>query len=186
VVSSRLLILLDGGTLAVRMRALEDLMSLFDKVTKAVGDVVDRGKKEADQFVRIQRIKGEISDLDKKVSGFKTQIEQAKVAAGSKAIELLRAGTLASPDLKPFLDQIVGLEEQVAAEEAAIAEKRADIEKIKAEDEAAPEAAAAEAVPPVATAPAAPAAPAASKFCSQCGATLTGGQFCPQCGAKQG
>jgi chromosome segregation ATPase len=155
-------------------------MSLFDKVTKAVGDVVDKGKREADQFMRIQRVKGEISDLEKKVAGFKAEIEQAKAAAGARAIELLRAGTLASPDLKPFLDQIVGLEKNVTSEEADIAAKKADIEKIKAEDEEAPAAPAADAAPP------AQAQAAAGKFCSTCGATLTGGPFCPQCGAKQG
>ncbi len=33
-------------------------MSILDRVTKAVGDAVDRGKREVDQFVRIQKING--------------------------------------------------------------------------------------------------------------------------------
>lgn len=49
-------------------------MGFFDKVTNAVGDVVDNGKKEADQFRRIQRIKGEIGDMERKVAGFTTEI----------------------------------------------------------------------------------------------------------------
>ncbi|HEX7485473.1 MAG TPA: hypothetical protein VF332_04935 [Vicinamibacterales bacterium] len=166
------------------------MMSFLDKVTKAVGDVVDKGKKDVDQFMKIQKINGEIGGIETKIAGFKAQIAQAKAEAGSKAIELLRAGTIASPELQAFLEQITGSERQIAEEEANIAAKKADIEKIKAEHEAEHVAAAATetpAVPPVAASPT-PAAPVASaRSCSACGASLAGAAaFCPQCGARQG
>jgi chromosome segregation ATPase len=157
------------------------MMSFFDKVTKAVGDVVDRGKAELDQFKRIQKINGEIGEMEKTIAECKTQIQAATQQAGEKALGLVRAGTIASPDLKAFVDQIAGFEKQIAEQSAAVAGKRKEIETIKAEDDAAEaKAAEATAVPPV------PAAPAAARFCGACGASLAGaGAFCPQCGAKQ-
>ena len=38
-------------------------MSFLDKVTKVVGDAVDRGKKDLDQFMRIQKVNGKISAI---------------------------------------------------------------------------------------------------------------------------
>ena len=164
-------------------------MSFLDRVTKAVGGVVDRGKQEVDQFMRIQKINGEIGQMEKKIADFKSQIQTATKQAGEQAIALVRAGTIASPDLTAFVDQITMAEQQIAAEEAAVAGKKKEIEAIKAEDEAAAATPAGEApaVPPV-PASQAPAAPAASaRFCSGCGASIAGaGAFCPQCGAKQG
>jgi hypothetical protein len=154
-------------------------MSFLDKVTKAVGDVVDKGKKDVDQFMKIQKINGEIGGMEKKITEFKNQIVQTKASAGEKAIELLRSGALTSADLQAFVGQIGGFEQQFAAEEAAIAGKKAEIVKIKAEHDA--EHVVAE---PAAAAPPAPAV--AAKVCAQCGAPSTGGAFCPQCGAKQG
>ena len=52
-------------------------MSFLDRVTKAVGDVVDRGKQEVGQFVRIQKINGEIGQMEKKITEFKGQIQTA-------------------------------------------------------------------------------------------------------------
>jgi wobble nucleotide-excising tRNase len=147
-------------------------MSFLDKVTKAVGDVVDKGKKDVDQFMRIQKINGEIGAIEKKIAEFRNQIQQAKAQSGEKAIELLRGGALVSSDLQAFVGQIAGIEQQIVAEEASVADKKADIAKIKAEHDA----------EPVAPATAAP----ATKVCAQCGAPSTGGAFCPQCGAKQG
>ena len=165
-------------------------MSFFDKVTKAVGDVVDKGKSEVDQFRRIQKINGEIGEVEKKITGFKTQAEAATRQAVETAIALVRSGSLASPDLRAIVDQITGFEKEIATEQAEIAAKKKAIEAIKAEDEAKEAAPAAEppAAPPVPAAPAAsaPPAPAAARFCGACGASLAGaGAFCPQCGAKQ-
>jgi hypothetical protein len=140
-------------------------MGFFDKVTKAVGDAVDKGKKDIDQFMRIQKINGEISAIEAKVAEFETQIQQNSQAAGRTAIELLRAGSFANPELQVFADTFVAIEQQIAAQQVAIATKRADIEKIKAEDEAEHVAAApapapgAPAAAPVTVAPAAPPVP---------------------------
>lgn len=141
-------------------------MGFFDKVTKAVGDVVDKGKKEADQFMRIQRIKGEIGDMERKIAGFTAEIDQARTEAGTKAISMLRAGSLDAAALQPFADRVTALEKMISEEQEKITGKRADIEKIKAEDEQ-PKAAApvpspmpppiaASAPPPVPTMPDAP------------------------------
>ncbi len=159
-------------------------MSILDRVTKAVGDAVDRGKKEVDQFMRIQRINGQISDIQKKIGQFKGQIQEAKVKAGEAALELVRAGTLVSPDIHSLLEQVTGVEQQIAAEEAAIAEKKAEIERIKAEGKG--EKAQAEAPAEPAAPQPQPAAPAPSaKCCPQCGTPLTGtGSFCGSCGTK--
>jgi hypothetical protein len=178
-------------------------MSFLDKVTKAVGDVVDKGKKDVDQFLKIQKLNGEVSGFEKQIEGFKGQIDEATRQAGIKAIELLRAGTIASPELQAFVEQIVGFEQQIATEQANIVAKKEEIERVKAEHEAEHAAAAPPPVtaapaaappppPPVTAAPpplptaAAPAAAAAPKFCPQCGAKQTGGAFCPECGAKLG
>lgn len=180
-------------------------MGFLDKVTKAVGDVVDKGKKDVDQFLKIQKLNGEIGGFEKKIDAFKGQIDEATKQAGVKAIELLRAGTIASPELQSFVDRIVGFEQQIASEQDNIASKRAEIERVKAEHEAEH---AAPAPPPVPTgaapAPAADilgapavvpppplpttAAPASSpteaKVCPQCGAHAASGAFCGACGAK--
>ena len=148
-------------------------MSFFDKVTKAVGDVVDKGKdvvdkgkKDLDQFMRIQKINGEITAIETKVAELKAKVQQNNQEAGAKAIELLRAGSVSNPDLQVFVDKLAGIEQQIAAEQAAIAAKKADIERLKAEHEAehatpAPAAPAPAPPAPAATTPAPP-APAAA------------------------
>jgi hypothetical protein len=194
----------DGVGKAVPVSRQEETMSFLDKVTKAVGDVVDKGKKDVDQFLKIQKLNGEVSGFEKKIEGFTGQIDTATKQAGVKAIELLRAGAISSPELQAFVEQIVGIEQQIAAEQANIAAKKEEIERVKAEHEAehaaaapaaapappAPVADAPVAPPPLPTPPAAPApvpAPAvAVKFCPQCGAKLAGGAFCGECGAKLG
>ncbi len=160
-------------------------MSFLDKVTKAVGDVVDKGKKEVDQFMRIQKINSQIGDIEKKIGQYKGQIQQEKVKAGEIALEMVRTGSLSSPEIQALLDQVTGIEQQIAAEQAAITEKRAEIEKIKAESkgEAAPAAASAKAPEP-APQPSEPQQTA--KFCPQCGTPSTGGSFCGSCGTKLG
>lgn len=137
-------------------------MGFFDKMTKAVGDAVDKTKREADQFMRIQKIKGEISEVERKIAAFTAEIAQVKADAGAKAIQMVRAGALDAADLQPLADRVASLEQQIQAEQATIAAKRADIEKIKAEDDqpaAAATAPAAPIEPPVAPAPVDPAAP---------------------------
>lgn len=161
-------------------------MSFLDKVTKTVGDVVDKGKKDVGQFVKIQKINSEIGGMERKIADFERQIEQAKQAAGVKAIDLVRSAALVSPELQTFVDQVRDFEGRIEAERAAIAAKQSDIERIKAEHEAEHEAAVVPPVP-VAAAPVPPPPPAAApegKVCGQCGAKPAGGAFCPECGAK--
>ncbi|HEX7486088.1 MAG TPA: hypothetical protein VF332_08045 [Vicinamibacterales bacterium] len=54
------------------------MMSFLAKVTKAVGDVVNKGKKDVDQFVKIQKINGEIGGIEKQVADLDSRIEQVK------------------------------------------------------------------------------------------------------------
>ncbi len=164
-------------------------MSFLDKVSKAVGDVVDKGKKDVEQFVKIQKINSEIGGMERKIADFERQIEQAKQAAGEKAIALLQSAALVSPELQPFVDQVRDFERRIESERTAIAARRSDIERIKAEhaaEHAAEHEAAAAPPAPVATeaVPAPPAVAPEGRVCSQCGAKVTGGAFCPQCGAK--
>lgn len=158
-------------------------MSFLDRLSKAVTETVDRGKREVDQFMRIQKINGEIGEIEKKIAEMGAQIQGIKVQIGEKAVEMLRAGTLQNPDLQALVDQIVGIEQEIANQQAQIAEKKAAIEAIKAEDEA--QAKAQAQAPAAAGSQAAPAAGA--RFCPQCGAQVPeGAAFCAQCGAKLG
>jgi hypothetical protein len=157
-------------------------MSILDRVTKAVGDVVDRGKKEVDQFVRIQKINSSIGDLEKNIAIFKSQIQQTKLKIGEIAIEMLRAGTIASPEMKALLEQITGVEQQISSVEAEINQKRVEIETIRSEDKAAQASSPATAEPPAR--PVQMDAAPQSRFCPNCGATVVSGAFCSQCGSK--
>ncbi len=164
------------------------MMSFLDKVSKAVGDVVDKGKKDVEQFVKIQKINSEIGGMERKITDLEHQIEEAKQAAGDRAIELLRSGTIASPELQPFVDQVREFEGRIEAERAAIAARRSDIERIKAEHQAEHEAGTpVDSPPPLPDAPVPPPAETAAegRVCAQCGAKVTTtGNFCPECGAK--
>jgi hypothetical protein len=157
-------------------------MSIFDRVTKAVGDVVDRGKKEVDQFIRIQKINSLIGDLEKKTGAAKGQIQLAKVQIGDVAIEMLRAGTLASPEMTALLDQITEIEQQIGSLEAEIGLKKAEIESVRAEGATVKGGDSVKTAEPVMDVP--PPPPPPSRFCPQCGAPVTTGVFCPQCGTK--
>lgn len=164
-------------------------MSILDRVTKAVGDAVDRGKKEVDQFMRIQKINGQIGDLEKNIDQSKHQILEIKVKIGDMAIGMLRAGTLTSQEIKEQLDQITGVQEQISSREAEIAQKKAEIERIRAEDKTPkPASSPAEAAPvppppPVAPVVPPPPPPSVSGTCPQCGAAASGA-FCSKCGSK--
>ena len=153
-------------------------MSILDRVSKAVGDVVDRGKKEVDQFVKIQKINNQIGDLEQNISKFKGQIQQTKATIGDIAIEMLRAGTLVSPELSALLEKIIGIEQQISSLEAEITQKKTEIESIRSEDKS-------NKVQSPAAEPAAPQSQqAAGRFCPQCGVPVQSGEFCAQCGSK--
>ncbi len=145
-------------------------MSFLDRIGKAISETAAKAKQELDQMARINRIKGEIRDLEKKIKGFQDQIRAIKFQAGERALEMLRSGALQSAELQPFADEIARLEQEIAACQGEIAQKEAAIEAIKAET----------------AAPAQP-APAAEgqRFCPQCGAPVVpGAVFCTQCGTK--
>ncbi len=108
-------------------------MSFLDKVSRAVGDVVDKGKKDVGQFVKIQKINSEIGGIEKRIAEIERQIAQAKQAAGDKALQLVRSAAIASPELQAFADQVRGFEGRIEVERAAIAARQADIERIRAE-----------------------------------------------------
>jgi chromosome segregation ATPase len=159
-------------------------MSLLDRVTKAVCDAVDRGKKEVDQFVQIQRINSQIADLEGTIKQCEDRIEQATLKIGQIAVEMLRADKIASPEMQALLDEITRIERGVGEAQCQIAGKKAEIEQIRAEGSAGqdPKAPAAElqaaTPPPTSTA-------SATRLCPQCGAEAVGsGAFCSQCGAK--
>ncbi len=172
-------------------------MSFLDKVTKAVGDVVDRGKKEVDQFMRVQKINGEISEIERKIAEFRRQTEQIKVEIGAKVLERLPSGTLVAADFQPKASEIARIDAEIASEQARIAEKRAEIERIKAEDHvpAPPPAAVAPVEPPPAVhepasalaEPAVTAAPLETEAPAAPGpATQPGPSVCPACGKPIG
>ncbi|MGB9723182.1 MAG: zinc-ribbon domain-containing protein [Chloroflexia bacterium] len=144
-------------------------MSFLDRVGKAISETAAKAKQELDQMARINRIRGEIRDLEKKIKDFEEQIRAIKFRAGEKALEMLRSGVLESAELQPFADEIARLEQEIAACREEITQKEAAIEAIKAE----------------AAAPAQPAPAEGQRFCPQCGApVVAGAAFCSQCGAK--
>lgn len=186
-------------------------MSFLDKVTKAVGDAVDKGKKDLDQFVRIQKINGEIGTIESKVAELGREVLLVKQEAGATAIEMVKAGRFSSPELQAFVARLESIDQQIAAHQATLAERKADIERIKSEHaaehaadrsgEAAPAPpvvppplpGAASTVPPVPPPVAQPVVPPpivpppipqGARACPQCGQPAGAGAFCTQCGAK--
>jgi hypothetical protein len=155
-------------------------MSILDRVTKAVGDVVDRGKKEVDQFVRIQKINGQIGTIEKSIGESNSHIQQIKVNIGELAIDMLRNGTLSSPEMKALLDQISEIQQQIESFEAELSKKKTEIESIKAEGKPStlPSPAVADpAIPP-------PPPYIDDHICPKCGARAGTTAFCAECGAK--
>ncbi len=146
-------------------------MAFLDRLAKAVSDTVEKGKREIDQMAQINRIRGEIRELEQQISALDAQIKAQKTELGDKVLAMLQAGSLSDPELLPYVDRIAGFETEIAGHRGTIAEKEAAIEAIKVE----PPAPAAEGAAPE----------AAGKFCPQCGGALAeGAAFCAQCGAK--
>ncbi len=184
-------------------------MSFFDKVTKAVSETVDRGKKEVNQFMRVQKVKGEISREEEAIRAAGARVQQVKQEIGDAVIGRLRSGELVDTPLQALADKVAAIEAEVAGHQSVIADKRAEIVRIEAEGTApsaaappaaatpAPAPAAAVPPPPDAAAPAPPPLPGASPaappplpglvstVCSQCGAAIpASAAFCTECGAK--
>jgi chromosome segregation ATPase len=161
-------------------------MSILDRVTKVVGDVVDRGKKEVDQFVRIQKINSQIGDLEKSILECNGQIQQSKIKIGEMTLEMLQAGTLSSPEIKALADQIVESQKQISSFNDEIGQRKAEIERVRAEgkstDQTSPVVAEPSVAPPPPPPP--PPPPAPERCCPQCGTRAGAGGFCSECGAK--
>jgi hypothetical protein len=131
-------------------------MGFFDSLTKAVSDTVDRGKKEVDQFMRIQKVKGEIGQVEQAIRDAGVRGQQVRQEIGDMVIARLRAGTLADADLQAHADRAAAIEKEIAVHHAAIVEKREQIARIEAEAQVT-----APAPPPLPVAPASvPVAPA--------------------------
>jgi hypothetical protein len=181
-------------------------MAFFDKLTKAVSDTVDRGKKEVDQFMRIQKVKADIGREEQAIRDAGTRAQQVKQEIGDLVIARLKAGTLADGELRALGDRVAAIDGDVAGHQAVIVEKRAEITRIEAEGSApepplpplpaapeAPSAGPSVAPPPLPVAPVSvpvapvsvPAVPPVTTTCPQCGATIdASASFCTECGAK--
>jgi hypothetical protein len=184
-------------------------MSFFDKVTKAVSETVDRGKKEVDQFMRIQKVKGEIGKEEEGIRAATARAQQVKQEIGDEVIARLKAGTLVDAGLQAQAARVAAIDGEIDGHHAVIAEKRSEIARIEAEGTATAAAPQAPPVPAASTAPAVPPplpgpvsapptvavppplpppGPAPSPVttaCSQCGAVIAASSaFCTECGAK--
>jgi hypothetical protein len=118
-------------------------------MAKAVSDTVDRGKKEVDQFMRVQKVKGEIGQVEQRIQEAATQVQQIKLQVGEKAIAMLQAGTLTAPELQALVAPMAGIERDIEAHRATIVEKHAEIVRIEAEGRAPAVPPAASAAPPI-------------------------------------
>jgi hypothetical protein len=113
-------------------------MSFLDKLTKAVSDTVDQGKKQVDQFMRIQKVKGEIGAEEQKIRDAGTRAEQVKQAIGDVVIARLKAGTLIDPELQAQADRVSAIDVEIAGCQAVIEQKKEEIVRIEAEGKATP------------------------------------------------
>jgi len=163
-------------------------MSILDRVTRAVGDAVDRGKKEVDQFVRIQKINSQIGDLEKGIQECNGQIQQVKIKIGEIAIEMLKAGNLVSPEIQSLADQINASQQKIASLNDEIGGKKLEIEQIKSEGKSPVQPGMAvpdpSVIPPPPPPPPPPVPSAAERLCPQCGTRAGAGSFCTECGAR--
>ncbi len=145
---------------------------------------VDSAKFKADQLMRVNRVQGEIGNLNREISTLRDKI-------ASVTLELHKAGRLPLPELEELCVSIDRLNAQIVEKEAQIASIRAEVPPQApgvAPAAPAPEPAPAASPSPVAAeAPAeAPVAPAAGvRKCASCGAELSAKvSFCPNCGQR--
>jgi len=144
-------------------------MGIFKKITEGITGGLDRAQWEADKLVKVNKIRGEISALEKELAAVNEKL-------ANQVLELHAEGRLQAPELEEILREVVSLQERLDDKQeelrATQAMKFEDAQRAQPEE-----------------APAAPStAPAATpKFCPNCGATLQeGARFCPQCGHKIG
>jgi len=159
-------------------------MSFLDRISKGVGKAAEQAKFEADKLVRVNRLGAEVSQLA-------TEAERATAAIGTKVMELRSAGGIQVPELDALIQRVEGLQAQVAAKRAELAQVQA--EKFEVAAPPPPVVPAKEVTPPPPAAPwssgspnAQPApAPAPASVCPACGSAVEpGAKFCPSCGQK--
>ena len=165
-------------------------MSIFRKIAGGLADGIDRAQWEADKLVKINRIHGEVSDLEKELAS-----AQARLA--NQVLELHSDGRLQVPELDEPIWGIADVEarldekkEELAAtstmkfEDVEGVQKTAQAEGAKpAQPQLADEQVEAELAPLTTLGEAAPEA----LFCSNCGTSLQpDARFCPECGYKVG
>jgi len=83
-------------------------MSFLDRVSKAVTGAVDRSGRKQTSLCGSKRSTARSGISRKRYGEFKNQIQAIKVQIGEKAVEMLRAGNLSSPELQALMDQIAG------------------------------------------------------------------------------
>ncbi len=167
-------------------------MSFLDRVTQAVGETLEAGKKEMDLFLRSQKIKGEIDTVETTIRGLDETIQRTKQAMADRVLVMLRDGTLTAAELQEFPETIKRVEGEIAAQRAVVAEKQTALARIKAgaattgQPSSAPPAAEAS-VPPPDSAGETDRPQASAGVCPRCGAPRAPhGAFCPACGATCG
>ncbi len=141
---------------------------------------VDSAKFKADQMMRVNRVQGEISNLNREISTLREKI-------ANTALELHQGGRLSLPELDELCVSIDRLNAQTVEKEAQIASIRAETPPqapVASPSAPTPEPApVTPASPVVAQAPVAP--PADIHKCPSCGAELaTKVTFCPNCGQR--
>ncbi len=149
---------------------------------------VDSAKFKADQLMRINRVQGEIGNLNHEIAGLRDKVANA-------VMELHKGGKLAHPELEELCASIDGLNGQIATKEAQIASIRAETAPqaptaapviLAPEYAAAAQPATSQPVAAAAPSPApAPAPVAAANKCASCGFELPEKvSFCPNCGQR--
>jgi len=119
----------------------------------------DKAAFEADRLRRVTQAQGALNKL-------KGELSTHIMAIGTRVVELRDGGSPAQPELQDLFQQLDGLRQQIA-------DQQAEVERIR--QEKAPEAPAA---------PAAAPAPA-GQTCPNCHAEVAAGvKFCPNCGSK--
>ena len=173
-------------------------MSLFKRIADGLTDGLDRAQWEADKLVKVNRIRGQISDLERELSS-----AQARLA--NKVLELHADGRLQVPELDEPIWGIADIDARLDEmredltsasamrfEDAQVAQKQAQPKQPRAEEVQAEEGkpdgpqlaeqpVATEGAPPPTSSEAAPGA----RFCASCGTSLQqDARFCPECGQK--